>query len=234
MIRVYYSSAASMTICGHSGALEFSDPCIRSAWSSLLPAAFVVLLCVTSLPLPTPLRKITKVIKSPFTSFLTLPEAEAYDEGKVPTGELTGKPSASLWLTLALSWTALLETVAWVGIGCFKLSGGDGSIWEAWQAIILAFSWLYASAKPVVSPSATPPFDLVALYIVQLGVGILMLGGIVFDHNIYGVPLPGTAVIVARSVNLAAVVGLLLLLFNMPLAIPSERVDVDQIVSRTS
>ena len=60
---------------------------------------------------------------------------------------------------------------------------------------------------------------------------ILTFGGILFDSSVRGYPNPAPWVLAGHVVNLAAIVILLLVVFNMPLAVPSDRVEKDKIVS---
>lgn len=212
---------------------DFSEPDVRVAWSSIVPVAFVVLLSISFIPLPAPLSKILDYIKTPFRTYLTLPEAEAYAEGNTPTGESPTKSAAPIWFTLFLTWTALLELAFWIGLATYKLataSDGREDIKYAVLALLKAFSWLYASIKPVLRPTATPPYDLFCLYIIQFITGDLELGGILFDHYVFGLSLPGKFVVAAHVTNIVIIVVLIIIVLSRPMGIPSERVDPSEIV----
>jgi hypothetical protein len=75
-----------------------------------------------------------------------------------------------------------------------------------------------------------PPYDLFVVYCAHLVMGILLLGGELFDYGVVG-STPPMLVTLALSANLAAVLGLLVVLGSMPLAVPSNRVKKEDIVS---
>ncbi|TDL21671.1 multidrug resistance-associated ABC transporter [Rickenella mellea] len=220
-------------ICPGSYAFDFSDTCVRGAWSAFTPSAFVLLLLVIRIPLQKRIKKITTFIKSPFQQLLTLDDALEVNIG--PEGEidaLTTKRLPATWVTIALTTIALLEAVVWLSVGAYRIAAESGSErrwWDASRAAIAAFSWIYAATRPLTHPKPTPPYDLFTLYIIHLSVGILEFGGIYFDHNIYGEPLPGTLVIVSRALNLGAILVLLVVVFSLPMNVPSEKVNIEDI-----
>ncbi|KAI0038481.1 hypothetical protein FA95DRAFT_1662774 [Auriscalpium vulgare] len=71
---------------------DFESACARVIWSTLLPGAFVFILCVTSLPLPTWLFKFTRPATESLRTYLTLAEAEAS-----PRISRRDSPLVSLW-----------------------------------------------------------------------------------------------------------------------------------------
>ncbi|KAF9459383.1 multidrug resistance-associated ABC transporter [Collybia nuda] len=232
-------------LCSDSGPFDFRDPCVRSSWSAIIPATFVVLLCFFSLPVPRPLRKLFGIIKSPFEQYLTLHEAEALDldssaEDKVVADEDVGVTRIEvpnvvpLWRAVVFAFLGLLETLCWMSYGSFRFINDSNNVWGGLQAFLIAGAWLYTVLRPIVRPTATPPFDLFAVYCVQLMAGVLLVGGFLFDYSVAGVPLPPTIVIFALSANLVILAALLMVVLNMPLAIPSNRVkkeDIGRIVS---
>lgn len=220
-----------MAFCASSTRFDWADPCVRATWSAIAPAVLVAVFAIHRIPLPGPLKKVTGIFKSPFKRFLTLSEAEQLDTGEDGAGERNDeRKKAPLWLTLVLSWTALLETVAWMVVAAYKLTiDDDVDVWEAWRAVLLAFSWLYASIKPIFKPKTTPHYDLFALYIVHILGAILVFGGVFFDHDVFGDPLPKKHVIALYALNLVAVASLLLITLSRPLAVPSAKVNKEEI-----
>ncbi|TDL18516.1 hypothetical protein BD410DRAFT_880297 [Rickenella mellea] len=213
-----------------SGVFDFGNACVRGLWNSIIPAALVIFFCVLAVPLPSALKKITKIIKKPFSLFLTLHEAETYDEdGSDRQGEpvADSEKGASRWTTSALVLPAILETLGWVGVGLYSTLHLHKT-WITYQSWIGAFSWAYGALRPILTPT-TPPLDLFALYVVHLLGGVLQFGGLIFDHDIYGIPMPGASIVIAHSANLAIIVFLILTVLHIPVATPSAKVKKEDI-----
>lgn len=207
-----------------------------------MPATFVFLLCFFSLPFPRPTQKLFGIIKAPFKQYLTLHEAEALDLDSAAGDKVTGDEDVGvarvevpdavpLWRAVVFALLGLLETLCWMSYGSFRLINDPEDIWAGSQAFLIAIVWLYTVLRPITRPAATSPFDLFAIYCVQLMAGILQLGGVLFDHHVAGAPFPPKIVILALSANLVTLVALLTVVLNMPLAIPSNRVKKEDIVS---
>ena len=62
-------------------------------------------------------------------------------------------------------------------------------------------------------------------------VGSLRIGGILFDHNVFGSPRPSTITLVTLSTNLLTLLVLLIVVLNTPLALPSNKINKKDIVS---
>lgn len=138
-----------------------------------------------------------------------------------------------LWRTIVFVFIGLLECFAWLGDGSFLLITGH-PLREAIQRFLVGATWIYTAARPILRPTATPPFDMLMLYMLHIGGGILQLGGYLFQHNTSGAPLPSTLVLVGLSLNLAALVGLVTVIMGMPLALPSHLVKKEDIGSSVS
>jgi hypothetical protein len=229
--------------CSSSGPFDFGDPCVRASWSTFIPATFVFVLCLSSLPAPAQARKVIDLIKWPFQPYLTLNEAEALDSSAAQ-GDFAGDDdddasvnddalvvTVPLWRTLALTWIALAEALIWLGIGSFRCLDSPFNIWNVIRPILISCTWLYAAMRPVFTSLVTPPKDLFMLYLLQFTAAILLFGGMLFDHNAVGMPLPHFLVVFALTANLVAVGALLAVILNIPLAIPSKRIRKEDIVS---
>lgn len=232
-------------VCAGSSAVDFSDSCVRSFWSALLPAIFVGLLIVYRIPLPSRLRKVCGFITSPLTPFLTLEEAEALDaEGAALANEdgsvqppivtdahaIKSGPKISLWRTIVLVWLALAELLVWSSLTAFAFLTSSPTIASV-LFLITSLSWLYSTIRPIAWPQATAPFDLLALYSVHLVVLVLKVGGAIYDVNVDGGQAPNGLVIWAWVADGLALLALLGVLWWCPLGIPSDRVDKKEIVS---
>ncbi|KAJ3486309.1 hypothetical protein NLI96_g4318 [Meripilus lineatus] len=216
-----------MSLCNGVGWNDATDKCIREFWAAVIPSALVVLLLILAIPIPSRVQQSLVGVKRTFTNFLTLPEAEALDVGEEP-GEEPKQP-VPLWRSLLISIISLLEALVWFAYGSFALILDSTSVWDDVRPFLIALSWLYAASRPITRPTATPPFDLFAFFILQLLVGVLALWGILYDYQVRGLALPPPWILAGHVVNLAAVSSLLFLVVSMPLAIPSKRVDRHEI-----
>ncbi|PFH45713.1 hypothetical protein AMATHDRAFT_158119 [Amanita thiersii Skay4041] len=222
-----------MGLCDAAGPSDFQDPCVRASWGSLLPFTLVFVLCLVALPLPESGRRITAYLKAPFRRFLTLEEAEALDacasnDGAVePSTE--EKVVAPLMRTVVLVFVGLAETLCWLSFGSYNLITNAEWAWAEIFPFLMSFSWLYTVLRPIVRPVVTVPLDLFYVYSLLLPAAILQLGGVIYDHVILDMPLPPTLVVVASSVNLVAIIGLLGVVLAIPFAIPSQMVKKEDI-----
>jgi hypothetical protein len=224
-------------VCHNASPLDFGNSCIRTSWSALLPATFVFILCTTFL-IPKSFLKFLRPVKLTFTNYLTLHEAEAFDaSSEKPSGDEGTQAGVQvenlvpLWRTVVLSFIAMLETLSWLTFACFTFIARPEHTWGGITSALIALTWLYASCRPIVHPTPTPPYDLFVLYIMHFIMGILRLGGVLHAKDVYGLPLPPPPVMVGLVFNLVAVLTLLCIVMSMPLGIPSNRVKRSDIVS---
>ena len=237
-----------MSTCRFSSEIWYLDlPCARSFWGAVIPAAFVFVLCVVVVPVPAQLSNLVCRIKRQFLPFLTLQEAEALDaaaaaESNAAFGDagqdgprdalVKQVESGHLWKSLLLSWIALIETLVWFGIASFAL------IQDEWEPVyvaspfVLALTWLFATVRPIVRPMPTPPFDLFTLYLIYTVFELVSLGAFAYDHHAHGIPFPPPLALAAHILNLCALLILVAIVLSMPLAVPSNRVEEANIVSR--
>ncbi|KAJ7655558.1 hypothetical protein DFH06DRAFT_1200413 [Mycena polygramma] len=227
-----------MKLCGDSNAFDLSSPCIRGSWAALAPSALVLAICLSFVhpPLPKAVRKVVDATKRQFSQYLTLHEAEALAlAGDMDVSETAVEVEnvVPLWWTLVFAFIGLLEALVYLAVGSFLLITGY-PVWDAIRQYLVALTWVYAAARPVLRPTATPPFDLLTIYAMHMLGGIVQLGGYLFQHNAYGAPLPGTFILVGLSLNLAVLVGLVSVIMGMPLALPSRLVKMEDIGSSVS
>ena len=214
--------------------LDFGDPFVRELWACILPSAFVILFCATLIPVPGWLRSVWRRVSLPLRNSLTLEEAEAYEaaheheKGIHPDHSTPTKPATSIPQTIALSGLALLQVLVWLGLGSYSFAV-HAKIWDGVLSVVTALTWLYASLRPVIWSSQTVFYDLFTLYLAHLVTGLIVLGGLFFDHSVYQLPLPSQAALAARVVNLSVLTLLLVIVLNMPFAVPSARINKDDI-----
>ncbi|KAI0752859.1 multidrug resistance-associated ABC transporter [Daedaleopsis nitida] len=216
-----------MTFCGHASLLALSDACVRGFWSAILPTALVGILLLATVP---PIHQVLKTLQKPFAVFLTLTEAEALLTGEDPENvEEDNVPKVPLWRTLVISSVSLVETLLWLGVGCYNLIVEPENAWNGWRDFLVAATWFYATLRPVVWPAATVPYDLLTLFGAHLVLGLVTLLGHVYDHYVHGMPMPTTFHLVVYIGNLLAVSGLFILVMNMPLRTPSKHIKEENI-----
>ena len=213
--------------------LDFGDPFVRELWTTVLPSAFVILFCVTLIPIPGRVRFVWRRVSRPLRNSLTLEQAEAYETmhqkaKRSPPDHSIPKSATPIFRTTTLSGLALLQVLAWLGLGSYSLAV-DAGIWDAIIPVITALIWLYASLRPILWPSQTVFYDLFALYLAHLVTGLIALGGLFFDHSVYQLPLPPQVALGARVANLSVVAISLAIVLNMPFAIPGATINEDDV-----
>ncbi|KAF9471234.1 hypothetical protein BDN70DRAFT_888357 [Pholiota conissans] len=228
-----------MKLCDDYGPFDFRSPCIRASWSAFLPAALVFALCFCSVPIPRPVQHLIGILRAPFKSFLTLHEAEAVDvtaelgeatlEDEDTTDLVKAPKVIPVWRTVVFAFVGMLQAFYWVADGAYRLYNDRLNVWSGVFSFLVAISWTYTIVRPIARPTATPPYDMFAIYLVMFFAAILQLGGVWFDHNILAIPYPSAFTIAGLIANLLTVFALLTVVLSMPLAIPSNRVDKAEI-----
>jgi len=231
-----------MDICGYYGPFDFGNACIRESWSALLPAAFVFGLCMSYIPIPHLARKIRK-FRSPFEPFITLHEAEALgidsDQKERTVEDVAGglplhvQNLVPLWRTLLVAFIGILECFCWTAYGAYRTYNEGSLVWHGVSPFFVAVAWLYAIVRPVIRPTPTPPYDLFTLYLMFLVASIIQMGGFMFDFAVFNFPLPPPIILTTQGCNMVAVLVLLVVTVRMPLAIPSNTMAKEKIVSST-
>ena len=228
-----------MGVCGEYDILDFQIICIRESWSAIPPAAFVFFLYLANLPKPRTIGRVLETLCLPFKNFLVLHEAEAvglgsesgYD-GEIPEGKLMEMPNfVPLWRTVVLSFVAILESFIWISYGAYRAYNEETVIWRDFFPFLIASSWVYASIRPITHPSTTPPYGLFTLYLILLAGSLLQIGGFIYDYGVFDIPFPSTIVLAAQVGNMIAILILLSIIVRMPVAIPSSKVDRNELVS---
>ena len=209
---------------------DFQSQCIREIWGSFLPAGLVLVLCFLSIPIPRALD----ALRSPFKPYLTLPEAEALDGDidKISSQDdiiETAPPSS--WRTVVFVYVGITQCLSWIAHGLYRLHNDPRDVFGGVLPFLVAIAWLYTIIRPISHPITTSPFDLFTIYLVLFCVGSLRIGGILFDHNVFGLPWSSTITLVALSANLFALLVLLIVVLNTRLALPSNRINKKDIVS---
>ncbi|KAJ8589109.1 P-loop containing nucleoside triphosphate hydrolase protein [Rhizopogon salebrosus TDB-379] len=222
-------------LCPDSNGLDLSDACVRTSLSAIIPAAFVFVLCLFSvIPVPAFARQLTNAIKSPFRAFLPLREAEALVVQAEKPDDIVVDNAVPLWRTVLLSFVALVQALVWTAVGAYSLITGNHHLWTAIAPLLIAATWIYASCKPVFWAKPTIHYDLFTLFVLHLVLAIVMLGGTLYEHEIFGVPLPSRLSFFGLVANLLAVLLVLAVVGNMPFELPSNYVKKEDIYVKYS
>lgn len=221
-----------MALCPDTGLLNLHDACVRSTWAALIPTCFVFAFCAIKFhpPFPAPIRRLVRTVQAPFAQFLTLREAEGLLAPGLEDIEEDDAPQYNIpvWRPL-LAMIGLTQTVAWAGIAAFSFAT-DARAWVGISELLVSGTWLYTAVRAATHMSATPPYDLFALYIVYCVTAIIQVAGYIFEYSVAGTPLPGRIVVAGMCANVASTLLVLLAVLTMPLNVPSRRTDVAQIV----
>ncbi|KAJ3842758.1 hypothetical protein EV361DRAFT_888642 [Lentinula raphanica] len=209
-------------ICPGASPTDFSDICIRETWSSFTLTIVVFWLYFFAAPhvfLPQWMTQLAGYLKKPFRTFMTLHEAEALNGDQ--REDVNVEEHVPLWRSLVFVFVGLVEMISWLAFGAYDAI----LLRSALNSFLNAFAWSYTVLRPIAYPSATVPYDLFCIYILQLVSEIFQLGGILFTKDAFGIPLPSANIIALHAVNLTFVVLLLAVVLGMPMAIPSGKVD---------
>jgi hypothetical protein len=221
-----------MVLCGNDlDPFDFRSQCVHEIWGSFLPAGLVLVLFFLSIPIPPALD----IFCSPFKTYLTLHEAEALDDNidKISRQDDIEHfvETVPLWRNMVFVFVGIIQCLSWITHGSYRLYNDPRDVFGGVLPFLVAIAWLYTIIRPIRYPIATSPFDLFSVYLVLFCVGSLRIGGILFDHNVFGSPWPSTITLVALSANLLALLVLLIVVLNIPLALPSNGINKKDIVS---
>ena len=225
-----------MVLCGSNfDPFDFQTQCVRELWGSFLPAGLVLVLCLLSIPMP----HVFHILCSPFKTYITLHEAEALDGNTTVIDKMPNQDDAedsetvSIWRVVVFVFVGIIQCLSWIIHGSYRLYNDPRDVFGGVPPFLVAMVWLYTIIRPISHRIATAPFDLFSVYSVLFCAGFLRLGGILFDHNVLGIPWPSAITLVALSANLLALLVLLIVVLNIPLALPSNRINKKDIVSRS-
>ncbi|KAG2344835.1 hypothetical protein BDR05DRAFT_1016249 [Suillus weaverae] len=222
-------------LCPGSNALDLSDVCVRTSLGAIIPAALVLVLCLFSISrIPAFARPLTSAIELPLRSFLTLREAEALDSQEETTGDVVVDNAVPLWRTVLLSFVALVQALLWSAAGAYSIITAKAYIWMGTAQLLIAATWIYASCKPVFWPKPTVHFDLFALFVLHFVFGIILLGGTLYEHEVFGIPLPPQLQLLGLISNLIAILVVVTIVGNMPFELPSSRIKREDIYVKHS
>ncbi|KAH7910089.1 hypothetical protein BJ138DRAFT_1193608, partial [Hygrophoropsis aurantiaca] len=218
-------------LCDDTTPFDFSNPCVRSSWSAFLPAAFVLALCIRTIPFPVPgfAKKGVSRIQERFRTYLTLDEAEALAADDTDHDNLSEVVEVHIWRNTVFSFIGLFQTLAWLGVGIFSFVQHGSFTWLGASTVLVALTWLYTTCKATFRAKATVHYDLFSLYVIHLITGVLLLGGTIYDHKIFGIPLPLPWTFSGLIANLVAVLVVLVIVLDMPFALPSTFVKKEDI-----
>jgi len=233
------STPSTMGVCTPSDFYDLPYQCARQLYGGVVLAIVLFILAVSAVPSPPILTKAFANISPVFQPFLTLSEAESLDEQARDSRTAASsdssplkpvKPSIPLWRTLCFAFVGMVQSVCWIAVGSYALYSGDADTVFATFPFVMALGWLYTVLRPIVRPPATPPYDLFTLYCVFMCLVIAQVGGVFYDHGVFGIALPTTPTLLVMGANTASVLALLGIVLAMPMSLPSEFVNPDEIV----
>ncbi|TFK26992.1 hypothetical protein FA15DRAFT_614912 [Coprinopsis marcescibilis] len=190
--------------CPHADSpVDWSDSCIRDAWSAAVPALVVVLLLVWSSARAVGLTAwtgtlIPEGIKELFRPFITVQEAEALggrdetdSDDKASTTPATTTPTtthAPLWTTVIFAVVGVFQTLVWLGIASYHFYSDSETTYflNGLFPLLIAFAWFYTALRPTLWPSRTVLYDLFTVYVALLCAGILRVGGALWEKGTIG------------------------------------------------
>ncbi|KAF9259759.1 hypothetical protein L218DRAFT_873993 [Marasmius fiardii PR-910] len=231
-----------MGICGDSGVFDFRDECVRSSWTALVPVGFLSAVCLVSVLSPKPW--------SVFTRFLTLEEADTLvlkrkeeeddDDDELERPRTATEPDDErlpVWKTMVIVFVGMLEAMGWAIVGLYPLvfdsysestaTGED--VWRVARPLFVAGTWIYAVVRRVRHPTPVPLYDTFAFYVLQLVAGTVDLGGVLYGHSVLGFPKPSTVEVVGYSLNLVAIMVVIVVVLSMPVGLPSRDIKKEEI-----
>ncbi|KAE9406993.1 hypothetical protein BT96DRAFT_963262 [Gymnopus androsaceus JB14] len=177
----------------------------------------------THVLLPQWFLRAAAAVKKPFKTFITIPEAEALDGDE--KADVPVEVHVPLWRTLVFAFIGLVEMILWIAIGAYHAILSQ----PAHNPFLNVFVWSYTVAVPIICPSATVPYDLFSIYVLELCSEAFQLGGMFFARDAFGIPLPSSHIVVLHAVNLALVILLLAVVLYMPMHVPSGKVNKKEI-----
>jgi len=199
--------------CPHStNPLDFTDSCIRDAWSSIGPAAIVALFLLGALvPLP-------EFIRRPFRQFLSIEEAEAL-EGDFNVRD-SPAPAKSFWRTALFTSVGVLQSLVWLALASFHFytDSQRDYVRRGLFFLLISFTWLYTALLPAFKSSARPPYKLLVVYTALLLGGLMKAAGALYHSHLSQWDW------IAIWLNIGSVLVVMIGLMSMPMNVPSEKV----------
>jgi hypothetical protein len=212
-----------LTVCADaSGLFDVGDACTRRAWATLCPALLVVLFLLAGSPLRVALGKLLPRAYWLFP-FITPEEARhllfrADNYVSVPKDAPKNK---TRWRAIVIVGISLGEALGWAIAGIHHLlpSSPDAAPMLIGRPFVVGATWIYAAARPAFTPKPTPYYDLILLFVAQLGGRSLVLGGDLFAYQVGKLPLPKGLPLAAQVLDLLALTVLLGVTLSTPLSV---------------
>ncbi|KZS96802.1 multidrug resistance-associated ABC transporter [Sistotremastrum niveocremeum HHB9708] len=199
---------------------DLTSPCIRLAWTTLVPTSFVALILVLFLVLQIKILKpVFSFIAIPFRKLLTIDEVHGKPEKVGPT-----------WRAYALTAVSVVEVLVRIFVAPFTIVSLPGILpWRAILPFIAVIPWIYSALLPLIRPSPTPPYSLFFLLLLQLAASAFDVGSLIYDRSSLDHANPGGVTIAGTTLNLVTILFMLTLILGMPMGVPVESVDKSKI-----
>ncbi|KAG6877525.1 hypothetical protein C0992_009803 [Termitomyces sp. T32_za158] len=218
-------------LCGSdSQPLDFHEACVRSAWAALVPFGVVLVLVLSTVP-GLPCR-----VPSVLRTFVTLEESEALSlhDNEIESEDLNGLHEPTKHTHCVLRRPLLFVSIGLVStflyLTYFSYVLVTSSLLpSALPSLLLALSWLYTVLRPTFKPPQTVPYDLFAVYTALSSGAVLQLGGVYYEHGVFGVPWPSVGTMLALWGSLGVTAAMVCVVLRMPLALPGKGVKAKDI-----
>jgi hypothetical protein len=217
---------------------DLTDPCIRASWGTLIPAAFVALFLLASIPTPRLIENALAPITKPFRTFVTLSEAEAIQaqangDNDTTAAESTVKPitypTSPPWRTFVLAGIVTSEILVWLIVGLYSFAvHPQRDAWTTAIPFVIVGTWTYAAVRIIFFARQTPHYDLLVLFLAEFVSSILGFGGVLFSTQVKGTKAPA-GIIIVHLFNVVVVLVLLIVTLSTPIAVPSIRVKREEL-----
>jgi hypothetical protein len=173
-----------------------------------------------------------KRVVRPFRTFLDVKEAEALLQGHKHVTLTSTEPVTHRLprgRSLVFASLGLCEVLVWSSIFWFLLvtlpvtqPGGEPAELFA-TAFVSALAWTYATLRVAMHPTTTPPYGLFAIYFLLFlraieSVGVAAYQSYVYERNLFSSGIE----LFASFSNITVLAVLLLIIFNMSIAVPGD------------
>ncbi|KAH8825097.1 multidrug resistance-associated ABC transporter [Flagelloscypha sp. PMI_526] len=215
----------------HCPVLDFTESCARLNWAAYFPFALTFSYLLFKVA-RVGLWRIRNILNSNivlrksvdlFTPWLTLQEALALTRNSAELVEDAQQSQRiSYWSYHLIPFLSLVECFVWLAIATYNLAVYPSDVLQSGlQFLFIAFTWFYATARPIFFRQDTVLYDLFVLFCAHWFGSLLLF----FDVVGRGTPI----VLVPAVFHFVMVTVLLGCIVHMPMAVPDAQIDREEI-----